>query len=160
MADEKDIRSGDDWQETGSSIRTDQRWMDRVPTDDLRPLTKAVRTAIPIQTDGGVDLVNEHGRPMTMKSEVARTEDELALAWKRKMEREPCWMCAHFRFQQFTDEQKLRFVMNLVQDHGWTEQMVRGEMGDISKFEYCRVYKLLTHRAASCPDYWVKRGDL
>jgi hypothetical protein len=164
MAD-KDIRSGDDWQETGSTHRTNQRWLERVPTDDLKPLTKAVRAAIPMQTvgeegTGGVDIVGPDGRPLTMRSEVARTEDELALAWKRKMEREPCWMCKHFRFRVLTEEQKLRFVMNLVKDHGWTEQMIRGEIGDLSKFEYCPVYELLTHRDASCPDYWVKRSDL
>lgn len=157
---EKDIRSGDDWQETGSTIRTDQRWLERVPTDDLKPITRAVRTAIPMQTDGGVDLVGPNGRPLSMRSEIARTEDEVALAWKRKMEREPCWMCRHFRFKKFTEAEKLRFVMNLVKDHGWTEDMIRGEMGDIGKFEYCPVYKLLTHRSASCPDHWVRRDDL
>ena len=82
------------------------------------------------------------------------------MAWKRKMEREPCWMCKHFKFRQFTNDEKLRFVMNLVQDQGWTPEMVRGEMGDLGKFEYCQVYQLLTHRDASCPPYWVKRDDL
>lgn len=159
MAD-KDIRSGDDWQDTGSSIRSDQRWVSKVPVDDLKPETKGVRTSIPIQTDGGVHLVDANGRPMAMRSEISRTDDEIALAWKRKQEMEPCWMCKHFKRGKFTPDQKRKFLQALIKEHGWTEDMVRGEMGDIDKFEYCPVYELLTHENASCPDHWVKRDDL
>lgn len=160
MGDNKDIRSGRDYEDTGFTLRGDTSWMERVPTDDLRPKIVGVRTAIPLQSDSGVDLVDQHGRPMSIKSQVSKTKDEIAQAWKRKQEKEPCWMCKHFKRGLFTPQQKLNFLRDLFVEHGMTEEMIAGEVGDISKFEYCPVYELLTHQNASCPRYWIRREDL
>jgi len=160
MNENKDIRSGADYEDTGFTIRGDQEWMRDVPVDDLRPRVVGVRTNIPMQSDAGVNLVDSTGRPMSIKSSVTHTHDEILQAWKRKQEMEPCWMCKHFKRGMFTLQQKFNFLRDLFVEHGMTEQMIQGEVGDISMFEYCPVYELLTHPKASCPRYWIRRDDL
>ena len=157
---EKEIRSGEDWVDPGYTMRTDQGWLKDVPTDDLVPETTGLKTKIPMQTDGGVALVGPDGHPMGVRTELIRTDDETQLAWNIYQAAHPCWMCQHFKFRVFTREQKLQFIRDLIRDHGWKPEHIRGEIGNIDLFEYCPVYKLLTHRNASCPKYWVKRVDL
>ncbi len=160
MGENTDIRSGSDYVDTGFTLRSDQEWLRDVPTDDLRPRIVGVRTNIPMQSDGGIDLVDSHGRPLAMRSQVSRTHDEIAQAWKRKQEKEPCWMCKHFRRGLFSPQQKWNLLRDLFIEHGMTEQMIAGEVGNIQVYEYCPVYELLTHPKASCPRYWVRRDDL
>lgn len=160
MGEKQDIRSGQDYEDTGYTIRSDTSWLAGVPTDDLRPKITGVRTNIPLQNDAGAKLLDQHGRPMGIKSQVTKTRDEIEQAWKRKQAMQPCWMCKHFKRGLITPQQKMNFLRALFIEHGMTEDMINGEVGDISKFEYCPVYQLLTHEKASCPRYWVKRDDL
>ena len=160
MSEHKDIRSGIDYEDTGYTIRSDQDWLRNVPTDDLQPQIVGVRPTIPLQTDKGVNLVDQHGRAMGIKSEITHTHDKLVQAWKRKQLMEPCWMCKHFRRGLFTPQQKHNFLRDLFIEHGMTQEMIDGEVGNIDVYEYCPVYKLLTHPKASCPRYWVRRDDL
>lgn len=156
---EKDIRSGDDMV-VGDTMRTDQSWMRDIPTDDLVPETTGLKTKIPLETAEGVQLVGPDGNPRGIRTELLRTDDEVSKAWKIKQSREPCWMCRHFKFRVFTREQKLQFIRNLIRDHGWKPEHIKGEIGNIELFEYCPVHQLLTHRNASCLKYWVRRDDL
>lgn len=155
----RDIRSSKDWIDN-PSIREDTTWTRDVPDDDVTPQTRAVPTAIPMSTDGGVSLVNPDGTPMAMRSVVSRTKDEIQILWDRKQMREPCFMCKWFKCRVFNPEEKNLLFLLLSKEHGWKQEWVEGEFNDPHDFEFCVLHETLTHKNASCPRGFRKRDDV
>lgn len=151
----QDIRSGDDV-ERGLTIREDKTWMNKLPIDRADPFATSFGARIPTKF-GGKQLLDENGQPMGLTGQIGQYHDEVAIGWQKKMRLEPCMLCAHFLRGRFTAEQKALFVMNLVRDHGWTPDLIEADLGDIQTFEFCRVYRLLTHPHASCPKNFRRR---
>ncbi len=154
----RDIRSGEDWVDN-ATIREDTEWAEKVEATDeeIAPKTSYRPTAIPMTTAGGQQLLNAQGKPAGMKSMISHTKDEIAQLWDLKKTREPCFLCRFYQPRQVSADEKILLWRNLMREHGYTDDMVRGEFGDPRNFEYCALHRILTHKHASCPRGWKPR---
>ncbi len=156
----RDIRSQDDWEDR-EEIHGDQAWRENIELTDAEQRSTVMPAAIPLTTDDGQRIVGRDGHAAAMQTVLTQTPDAVKLAWAKKQARDPCWMCEHFKFRMITRDEKLLLLQKLlVQEHGWTEDGVRGDLGSVDNFEWCRVYELLTHKNASCPRLFKLRSDL
>lgn len=160
MAETRDVRSSKDWVD-GDSIETDRKWMDGIHLDENELKSEVEPAFIPLTDDAGNPLSGRDGHSMGIRSVVTRSPDELKTAWAKKQARDPCWMCRHFVFRALSRNEKLLLVRKyLVKEHGWTEEAVKGDIGNVDAYEWCRVYELMTHKMASCPRHFQLREDL
>jgi len=159
--DDRSIPRSDDYADSGDSIEnTADQWMGRVlQPGEATPETERVGVRLPIRTTvDDLAIPDEHGKPIGAgkSTVVERDVNAFQQLWRRKQRKEPCYLCKHF-VPRFSPEQKAQIVEILVKEHGWTEELVTLDLGDLRNYEFCDVYKLLTHRMASCPRHFVPK---
>ena len=155
----RDIRSPEDWQDTGQDIHQTDDWADNVPREGLEEEARRRSFAAPINVEttfGGVRVPGSSG----IQGQLSRTVGERDALWMRKQEREPCFLCVHFDSQAFTRPEKFQLLQALIKEHGWSPDMVEMDLGTLDGWGYCRVYKTLNHPQASCPRHFKRRDDV
>lgn len=155
----RDIRSSQDWVDTGEDKDSAPSWQDSVPQEGLeeeaRRRSYQVPAAIPTSLSG-VAVPGSTG----IQGGIAKQYSPGDVLWARKQKMQPCMMCAHFQHGVFSPEEKALLFQRLVKDHGWSQDMLTLELGALGKYHYCRIYRLLTHMHASCPKYFKLRSDV
>lgn len=155
----RDIRSSNDWVDTGETAETTDDWMQGIPSEGIEreAILEAVPAIIPT-TLGRTAVPGSKG----IKGVLTKQHSEREVMLNRKKALEPCWMCVHFNADEFTLlEKELLLKRLLVEEHGWpSEKIVEAELGSPEKYGYCRIFELLTHRDATCLRYFVRRKNL
>lgn len=155
---EKGIPRSPDWQDTGDTPEaTHSEWGPRIPDDGIEgPETIGVRLRN-TTTFGDVVVPDESGRPRGIRQQIIQDVSPIRQHWRRKQQAEPCCQCVHWIRERFSPEQKANLIGDLVKEHGWTDELVTLDLGDVANYEFCEADALLSHKFATCARKFRRR---
>lgn len=159
----RDIRSPENYRDgvVVGSEQDDMSWAANLPRTENIPDSIGLKTRIQAEDQTGTPIINPNtGSPYSIRSRVIHNLTEVEKLWQLKMLREPCLLCEHFRPGVITRAEKDLFYRNLIAEHGWTEDAIKGDLGNPDNFEFCELHNILTHKQASCRSGWRPKRTL
>jgi len=136
--------------------KTVEDWAQGLAEQIPKPQAIGWKTRIPVETENRQRIIAEDGHQIGIRSQIATEKSGPEILWQLKLQKEPCFSCAHFSREQFEDKDRVELSLFLQREAHWDEQAIRLILSDMTAYGVCLAHSEgadsmhVTHKNASC----------